>query len=155
MALDNLLARLERAAETAGTGDIPADVPANSLQTLGGTAGTAGTAQNNKGVSFSSETLPMRASLKLHDVLEQFKFDLVEADIAGGASDAELARLNNLTFELIQADGLTFDEAMQIASSIVVTCEPLSCEAGYTDVRSLWRELISTQQPTSTQRRKS
>lgn len=58
MGLDDLLARLERAAGTAGTADVPADVPANPLQTLAGTAGTAGTAEKEKGGVDSSETLP-------------------------------------------------------------------------------------------------
>lgn len=58
MGLDDLLARLERAAGTAGTADVPADVPANPLQTLAGTAGTAGTAEKDKGESDSGETLP-------------------------------------------------------------------------------------------------
>ena len=58
MGLDDLLARLERAAGTAGTADVPADVPANPLQTLAGTAGTAGTAEKDKGGGDSSETLP-------------------------------------------------------------------------------------------------
>ncbi|WBL65013.1 hypothetical protein [Thauera sp. WB-2] len=58
MGLDDLLARLERAAGTAGTADVPADVPANPLQTLAGTAGTAGTAEKGKGGVDSSETLP-------------------------------------------------------------------------------------------------
>lgn len=58
MGLDDLLARLERAAGTAGTADVPADVPANPLQTLAGTAGTAGTAEKDKGGGDSSEPLP-------------------------------------------------------------------------------------------------
>jgi len=58
MGLDDLLARLERAAGTAGTADVPADVPANPLQTLAGTAGTAGTAEKDKGGSDSAETPP-------------------------------------------------------------------------------------------------
>lgn len=56
MALDDLLAKLERAAGTAGTAGVPADVPADPLQTLGGTAGTAGTVQNNKGQLDSCES---------------------------------------------------------------------------------------------------
>lgn len=58
MGLDDLLARLERAAGTAGTADVPADIPANPLQTLAGTAGTAGTAEKDKGGGDSGETLP-------------------------------------------------------------------------------------------------
>lgn len=93
--------------------------------------------------------------LKLCAALEQFRFDLVEADIASGAPAAELDRVNNLCWEFMDADGMPFDQALAVAVSIVVTCEPAPCEAGYTDVRQLWRELTSTQQPTSTQRRKS
>ena len=58
MGLDDLLARLERAAGTAGTAGVPAGVLANPLQTLAGTAGTAGTAEKDKGGGDSSETLP-------------------------------------------------------------------------------------------------
>jgi hypothetical protein len=55
MGLDDLLARLERAAGTPGTADVPADVPANPLQTLAGTAGTAGTAEKDKGQGVAVE----------------------------------------------------------------------------------------------------
>jgi hypothetical protein len=48
MALDDLLAKLERESGTAGTAHVPPDVPPNPLQSLGGTAGTAGTAQTDK-----------------------------------------------------------------------------------------------------------
>lgn len=58
MGLDDLIARRSRAAGTAGTADVPADVPANPLQTLAWTAGTAGTAEKDKGGSDSGETLP-------------------------------------------------------------------------------------------------
>lgn len=63
MGLDDLLAKLERAAGTAGTADVPADVPANPLQTLAGTAGTAGTAEKGKGGCDYSETLPTDTAL--------------------------------------------------------------------------------------------
>lgn len=58
MGLDDLIARRSRAAGTAGTADVPADVPANPLQTLAWTAGTAGTAEKDKGGSDSAETRP-------------------------------------------------------------------------------------------------
>lgn len=58
MGLDDLLAKLERAAGTAGTADVPADVPANPAPVLAGTAGTAGTAENDKGGGEYGETLP-------------------------------------------------------------------------------------------------
>ncbi|APR06260.1 hypothetical protein [Thauera chlorobenzoica] len=58
MALDDLLAKLEHDGGTRGTPDVPADVPANPLQTLAGTRGTCGTSQKDKGGGDSSETLP-------------------------------------------------------------------------------------------------
>ncbi len=59
MGLDDLLARLERAAGTAGTADVPADVPANPAPILAGTAGTAGTAEKDKGGNDSTtDTAP-------------------------------------------------------------------------------------------------
>lgn len=79
--------------------------------------------------------------------LEQFQFDLVEADIAAGAPAAELDRVNNLAWEFMQADGMPFGQAIAVAASIVVACEPAPDESEYTDVRSLWREL--NEQPTT------
>ncbi len=87
--------------------------------------------------------------------LEQFQFDLVEAEIAAGAPAAELDRTNNLAWEFMQADALPFEQAMAIAASIVVACEPAPGEQEYTDVRSLWHELTGNQQATSTNGRKS
>jgi hypothetical protein len=64
MGLDDLLARLERAAGTAGTADVPAGVPANPAPILAGTAGTAGTAEKDKGGSDSTTDTapPIRAT---------------------------------------------------------------------------------------------
>lgn len=62
MGLDDLIARRSRAGGTAGTADVPADVPANPLQTLAWTAGTAGTAEKDKGGSDSGETRPTDAA---------------------------------------------------------------------------------------------
>ncbi len=87
--------------------------------------------------------------------LASFRFDLVEVDIAAGAPAAELDRTNNLCWEIMQADGLPFDQAMAIAASIVVTCESVPGESEYTDVRKLWRDLTRNQQPTATHWRKS
>lgn len=58
MALDDLLAKLERDAGTAGTPAVPAAVPLEPAPLLGRTAGTAGTAKNAKVEVFSSETPP-------------------------------------------------------------------------------------------------
>ncbi len=91
----------------------------------------------------------------LLNILAAFRFDLVEVDIAAGAPAAELDRTNNLCWEIMQADGLPFDQAMAIAASIVVTCESVPGESEYTDVRKLWRDLTRNQQPTATHWRKS
>lgn len=81
----------------------------------------------------------------LRSALSAFKFDLVEQDIAGGASAEELRRANNLCWHLMQADGLAFDEAMRIAAGIVVSCPPAQCKAGYDDPHELWRRLVGGQ----------
>ena len=49
MALDDLLATLERQSGTSGTSGVPADVRPKPAPTLGGTSGTCGTAENSKG----------------------------------------------------------------------------------------------------------
>ncbi len=49
MALDDLLATLERQSGTSGTSGVLADVPAKPAPALGGTSGTSGTSENGKG----------------------------------------------------------------------------------------------------------
>ena len=49
MALDDLLATLERQCGTSGTSGILADVPAKPAPIRGGTSGTCGTSENRKG----------------------------------------------------------------------------------------------------------
>lgn len=78
----------------------------------------------------------------LRSALSAFKFDLVEQDIADGASAEELRRTNNLCWHLMQADGMAFDEAMAIAADIVVSCSPAECETGYEDVLALWKSMV-------------
>jgi hypothetical protein len=65
---------------------------------------------------------------KLRADLEQFKFDLVEQDIADGASAEELHRTNRLAWHFMLADELTFDEAMRIAADIAVSCSQAEYE---------------------------
>lgn len=48
MALDDLLATLERQNGTSGTSGVPADVPPKPAPTLGGTSGTCGTSENRQ-----------------------------------------------------------------------------------------------------------
>ena len=49
MALDDLLATLERQCGTSGTSGVLADVPAKPAPALGGTSGTSGTSENGEG----------------------------------------------------------------------------------------------------------
>ncbi len=93
--------------------------------------------------------------LKLRAALEQFQFDLVEAEIAAGAPAAEIYRTNNLAWRFMEQEGMPFGQAIAVAASIVVACEPAPGESEYTDVRSLWHELTGNQQTTSTNRRES
>lgn len=81
---------------------------------------------------------PIEASLK---DLEPFRFDLVEIEILRGADAAELDRVNNLAFEIIQADRLPFAEAMRIAAEITVSTPPAECEAAYLNTRRTWNAL--------------
>lgn len=48
MALDDLLATLERQNGTSGTSDVPADVPPKPAPTLDGTSGTCGTSEKSE-----------------------------------------------------------------------------------------------------------
>jgi hypothetical protein len=82
------------------------------------------------------------AHLKLLADLERFRFDLVKQDIVDGASAEELRRTNNLCWHLMQADGLVFTEAMEMAAEIVVSCPPAEFEAGYDDPHEIWRRLV-------------
>ncbi len=75
------------------------------------------------------------------EALRPFRFDLVEADIEAGYPASEIDRVNNLTWHLMEADGLAFDEALRIAADIVATCDPAPCEQAYRDVRQLWKRI--------------
>ena len=99
-------------------------------------AGTLKVTGNEAVVRCWAPTLrPHRRALldALRSALLAFKFDLVEQEIAEGASAEELRRANNLCWHLMQADALEFDEAMAIAVDIVVSYPPAECEAGYND----------------------
>lgn len=72
--------------------------------------------------------------------LAQFRFDLIDEEIAAGHPSSELHRANNLCWEIMQSDGLPFAQAMEMAAEIVVACPPASCEASYRDVWMLWQQ---------------
>lgn len=73
--------------------------------------------------------------------LRLFRFDLITQEIAEGYPADELHRVNNLCWEIMQADGLPFNEAMWIAAEIVAACNMAECERSYTSVQALWRRI--------------
>jgi hypothetical protein len=82
-----------------------------------------------------------RIALAKLDLLKQFRFDDVQADIADGYPAEELSRINNMAWEFIEADGMPFDQAIKAAAEIVTTCAAADCEKAYTDVMQLWERL--------------
>lgn len=81
---------------------------------------------------------PHREDVIRH-LLDQFQFELVEQD----ANPEELHRVNNMAWEFMQADGMTFSDAINKAAAIVATCDVAACEAAYTNVQELWRRITA------------
>ncbi len=67
--------------------------------------------------------------------------DARQPDIEAGYPVSEIDRVNNLTWHLMEAEGLSFDDALRIAADIVATCLPAPCEQAYRDVRQLWQRI--------------
>ncbi len=80
----------------------------------------------------------------LIEVLRQFRFDLVEAEIAAGHPADELNRANDLAWHFMQEDGLPFELAIRIAADIVINCDPAPCEAAYESAIALWRKVSAS-----------
>lgn len=97
-----------------------------------GTPGTRGTPQKQYEPGIESKTL--RA-------LTQFRFDLVQADIDAGQPVDELHRVNNMAWEFMQVDDMTFGDAIRIAKEIVAKCQVAICEAAYADVMLLFQKM--------------
>ncbi len=81
----------------------------------------------------------------LRSDLALFRFDLTDRDIAAdidaGYPATDIVRVNNMAWEFMKADGLPFNEAMDVAAEIVTTCPSASCETTYEDVQALWRHI--------------
>ena len=73
--------------------------------------------------------------------LALFRFDLMAAEIEAGYPPELLTRLNNMAWELMQADGMSFNDAIRIAAEIVVSCKVAACEATYEDVQALFERV--------------
>lgn len=75
------------------------------------------------------------------ETLKQFRFDLVQQEIEDGHPADELHRVNNMAWEFMQADGMSFADAMKLASEITISTQVAACEAAYVDVMALFRRL--------------
>ena len=73
--------------------------------------------------------------------LAQFEFDLMQAEIDAGYPVEELNRVNNMAWEFMQVDRMTFNMAIKLAAEIVVHGQVTACESAYEDVQALWRKV--------------
>jgi hypothetical protein len=82
------------------------------------------------------------------EVLDQFQFNLTEedirADIASAYPTTDIVRVNNMAWEFMKADGISFTEAVRVAAEVVANCDVSTCEAAYEDVQALWQRLRET-----------
>ncbi|MGB7479868.1 MAG: hypothetical protein WA924_06050 [Burkholderiaceae bacterium] len=91
----------------------------------------------NAAVAAAAERLRPHKQKIIRYLLEQFRFDLVEDE----PNPAELHRVNNMAWEFMQADGMSFSEAIKAAAKIVAACDAADCEAAYEDVQQLWERM--------------
>lgn len=81
---------------------------------------------------------PYKAEIIRH-LLSQFQLDRCHDD-----PELELIdRINNMAFEFMQHDAMTFETAIKAAAEIVSQCAIATCEASYEDVRELWKRVCS------------
>lgn len=71
--------------------------------------------------------------------MEPFRLDTV----SDASNPAEINRINNMAWEFMQADGLTFPDAIRLAAEIAECWNVAACEAAYVDVMALWQRLKS------------
>ncbi len=76
------------------------------------------------------------------EILRQFRFDLVTAEIEAGCPAQEIQRVNNLAWELMKEDSMRFADAVRTAAKIVAHCDRAACEAAYKDVQALWKQIM-------------
>ena len=90
-----------------------------------------------------AETNSMREALAL------FEFDSIPAEIDAGYPEQELHRVNNMAWEFMQTDQMTFNDAIRLAAEIVVKGKWNACEAAYVDVMALFNRLQSNDRKSS------
>jgi len=84
---------------------------------------------------------PVKEKSILADTLALFRFDLVQQEIEDGHPADELHRVCNMAWEFMQADGMSFTDAMKLASEITISTQVAACEAAYVDVMALFNRL--------------
>jgi hypothetical protein len=139
MALADLMKKgfLTSATATVATPATHDRVKPSTVATIAGVAGVA-VAKLPKVKNTNS---PLKEKSSLADTLALFRFDLVQQEIEDGHPADELHRVNNMAWEFMQADGMTFDEAMKRASEITICTQVAACEAAYVDVMALFKRL--------------
>lgn len=75
--------------------------------------------------------------------LYQFRFDLISAEIESEYSENDLDRVNNMAWEFMQMDCMSFSVAIDLAAEIVVKGRVAECEAAYVNVRDLFERLTN------------
>ena len=73
--------------------------------------------------------------------LQQFGFDSLCKEIKEGCLATDLDRVNNMAWEFMKVDGLSYNEAIKLAAELVALCEISVCESAYEDVQALWIRL--------------
>jgi len=76
--------------------------------------------------------------------LYQFRFDLISAEIESEHHESDLNRVNNMAWEFMQVDGMSFTVAINLAAEIVVKGRVAACEAAYVNVRDLFMRLSNS-----------
>ena len=87
---------------------------------------------------------PHKAEIIRH-MLGQFCID----DCAADPEPELIDRINNMAWEFMQHDGMTFETAIKTAAEIVVHGTVTECEAAYTNVRELWHRIKSASSGTA------
>ena len=73
--------------------------------------------------------------------LQQFGFESVRHEIQESCSAMDLDRVNNMAWEFMKVDGLSYNKAIKLATEVVASCEISVCEGAYEDVQALWIRL--------------
>jgi hypothetical protein len=79
----------------------------------------------------------------LLETLSLFCFDSIQREIDAGCSADELHRVNDMAFEFMRIDSMSFADAIKLAAEIVVNLKAAPCEAAYEKTMELFRKIAS------------